>query len=82
MDTTDTTPDVITDADETETPGFGREVAKTLGASAATTALMLGALYASSVLTPKVKAFVARRRATNEVVEATTVETPAETPEA
>jgi hypothetical protein len=71
--------DVVIDADDTEieTPGFGKELGKTLVVSTATSAGVFGSFVLIAVLTPKVKNWW-RSRKSNVIdgeVEETTVST-------
>jgi hypothetical protein len=62
---------------ETETPGFGKELGKTLAVSTATSAGVFGSFVLIAVLTPKVKDWW-RSRKSNVIdgeVEETTVST-------
>lgn len=72
MDANDTTSNdlVIIDADliETEADSFGKEVAKTLAVSTATSAGVFGGFVVIALLTPKVKAWINRKKNT-EVIE-------------
>lgn len=72
MDTNDTTSTdlVIIDADliETEADSFGKEVAKTLAVSTATSVGVFGGFVVIALLTPKVKAWMNRKKNT-EVIE-------------
>jgi hypothetical protein len=69
--------DTDTDATETETPGFGKELTKTLAVSTATSAGVFGGFVVIALLTPKIKDWW-RSRKSNVIdgeVEETTVST-------
>jgi hypothetical protein len=76
---TTSTEDVVidTDATETETPGFGKELTKTLAVSTATSAGVFGGFVVIALLTPKVKNWWANRK--SNVVEGEVAETSTET---
>lgn len=81
MDTTDTTTDlVIIDAEivEDDTDSVANSVGKTLAATAASSAIVLGAVLAYKFAAPKVASWFTRSK-TDEPAE--TVEVPTETPE-
>lgn len=72
MTTTDTpTSDIVAllppEETETEADSFGKEVAKTLAVSTATSAGVFGGFVVIALLTPKVKAWFNRKK-NNEVV--------------
>lgn len=71
MDTNDTTSTdlIVIDAEiPTEADSFGKEVAKTLAVSTATSAGVFGGFVVIALLTPKVKAWINRKKNT-EVIE-------------
>lgn len=76
--------DVVIDADETtdtETPGFGKELTKTLAVSTATSAGVFGGFIVIALLTPRVKDWWARRKSNvieGEVAETSTTKDTAE----
>ena len=83
MDAIETSPEtadiVVLEVEETETPSFCSEVAKTLLISTATSAVMFGGLAAIAALTPKIQAFLASRKKTVDNTDKVVIEPDSET---